>query len=138
MLLCGDSSKYYQNRILSARVSYMSTSQHAVTYSYTNICHSMTPSILVTVFKSVTIPSKSNNYYYLLKTHWGVLLPRTVGRHGDRRWRRTGDGKVISIFGAAHPPFMVALRSDGFGKRIFLMEDEKPIVYKQLQAERKA
>ena len=71
MLLCGNSSKYYQNRNLSARVSYRSTSQHAVTYSYTNICHSMTPSILVTVVKSVTIPSKSNNYYYLLKTHWG-------------------------------------------------------------------
>ena len=103
----------------------------------------MTPSILVTLVQSVMIPSKS---FLLKRNHSKTKKPSVPGVtdyrafvevDGDvrrRRWERN-----LNFFSAAHPPILVALRSDGFsGREFFLMEDEKPIVYKQLEAEPRA
>ena len=109
---------------------------------YINICHHLPYCDIqfpCTVVKSVTIPSINPFYNYLQEDKAlchglqsrALPLTRTLGSETDedRRWDSNLD------CAPAHPPFLVALRWMVFGKRISLMEDEKPIVYKQREAQ---
>ena len=85
----------------------------------------------------MTLINPLYNYFQEDKAHCLGLQSRALPFTGtrletdeDRRWDSNLD------CAPAHPPFLVALRWMVFGKRILLMEDEKPIVYKQRETKR--